>query len=78
MPTMNYLAIIAAALSSFVVGGLWYSPLLFARPWLAAAGLRADDLARQNKAIVFGGAFCWRFLGRSCSRCSWVRIRHLP
>ena len=57
MPTVNYLAIVAAALSSFVVGGLWYSPLLFARPWLDVAGLRPNDLARQNKAIVFGGAF---------------------
>ena len=30
----NYPAILVAALVSFVVGGAWYSPLLFAKAWM--------------------------------------------
>ena len=37
MPAVNWLAVIAAALSMFVIGGLWYGPL-FAKPWQRAAG----------------------------------------
>jgi len=40
---LNPLAIGLAALSSFVIGGLWYS-LLFAKPWQRAAGLSDEQL----------------------------------
>jgi hypothetical protein len=30
---MNHLAIIVAAASSFALGGLWYSPVLFGNAW---------------------------------------------
>jgi hypothetical protein len=35
----NFAAIFVAALLSFAIGGLWYSPLLFARAWMIEAGL---------------------------------------
>ena len=34
----NYPAILVAALISFVVGGAWYSPLLFAKTWMRKPG----------------------------------------
>src|SRR5438445_2726009 len=45
---MNVLGIVlwrvaAAAVASFVVGGLWYSPLLFAKPWMKATGCDPND-----------------------------------
>jgi hypothetical protein len=46
-----------AALSSFLVGGIWYSPLLFARPWMEASGLSREELARGGTARIFGGSF---------------------
>lgn len=53
---INWLAVLAAALSAFVLGGLWYSPWLFHRPWQAAVGL--DEAAlRRGTGVVFGGAF---------------------
>lgn len=52
---VNWLAVAAAALASFVVGGLWYSPLLFHRTWQAAAGLSEADL-RGGTGRVFGGS----------------------
>jgi Protein of unknown function (DUF1761) len=33
---LNVLAILAATVSAFVLGGLWYSPLLFVRAWRRA------------------------------------------
>jgi hypothetical protein len=56
MPQVNWLAVIAAAISMFVIGGLWYSAL-FAKPWQKAAGLSDDDLKRGSPAVIFGLAF---------------------
>ena len=56
MPAVNWLAVIAAALSMFVIGGLWYGPL-FAKPWQKAAGLSDDQLKAGNMPLIFGAAF---------------------
>ena len=57
MPEMNWWAVLAAAVSSFVVGGLWYSPLLFGKAWQREAGLSDEQLKAGNPAKIFGGAF---------------------
>lgn len=57
MPDVNWLAVIAAAVSMFVIGGIWYSPLLFDKAWQRAANLSDEDIARGNPAVIFGGAF---------------------
>ena len=31
-PTINYLAVLVSAVIFFIIGGLWYSPALFANP----------------------------------------------
>jgi len=54
---INYLAVIAAALSTFVIGGLWYSPLLFHQSWMRANGWSAADPKTGGEARIFGGAF---------------------
>lgn len=54
---MNFAGILVAALSAFMLGGLWYSPLLFGRPWQHETGLSDDDLKRRSPALIFGGAF---------------------
>jgi len=53
---INWLAVIASALSSFMLGGLWYSAL-FAKPWMKAAGLTQEQVNGGNKALIFGGTF---------------------
>lgn len=59
---LNWIAILVAAASSFVLGGLWYS-LLFARAWQAAAGLSDERLRNSNPAVIFGGAFVLSLVG---------------
>lgn len=48
MQSHNWLAIILAAVVAFLIGGLWYSPLLFARQWMAAHAHSPDDVARMK------------------------------
>ena len=51
--TINHLAVIVAALSDFVVGALWYSPLLFATAWMKVNNLTAEDLKKGNPAVTY-------------------------
>src|SRR5438093_12270871 len=39
MVHVNYLAVLVAALAVFVLGWLWYSPLLFFKPWMRLRGM---------------------------------------
>ena len=54
---VNYLAVLTAAVSAFVLGGLWYSPLLFAGPWMRLSGQSQESLKSGSPAMIFGGAF---------------------
>jgi hypothetical protein len=56
MGGINVLAIIVAGVSAFLLGGLWYSPMLFAKKWQALAGLSDAQVKSGNPAIIFGGA----------------------
>ncbi len=57
MPEVNVLAILAAALASFVLGGLWYSPMLFAKAWQREAGVSDAQMRNANMGLIFGLAF---------------------
>ena len=57
MPEVNWLAVVAAAVSMFVIGGLWYSPLMFAERWRRAAAVSEAALSAGRPALVFGPAF---------------------
>lgn len=54
---LNPLAIAAAAALSFLIGAVWYSPILFAKAWQRAAGLSDEQLKQTNLARVFGLAY---------------------
>lgn len=36
---VNWLAIAVSVIGNFVIGGIWYSPLLFVKPWLKMSGV---------------------------------------
>ena len=57
MPEVNLLAVLACGVASLILGGIWYSPMLFAGPWQRAAGLSDDQAKSGNMALIFGGAF---------------------
>lgn len=53
MTSINYLAVLVAAASSFLVGGLWYSPVLFGRIWQREAGDTRKP-GEGHPVVVFG------------------------
>jgi hypothetical protein len=66
MPEVNWFAVLAATVAAFVLGGLWYSPVLFGKRWQAAAGLTDAQVNSGNPALIFGGAFVLAFIASAC------------
>lgn len=60
-PAVNYLAVLAAAVVIFVLGGLWYSPVLFVKKWVALQGKTEEQMraeaASANMPLMYGSAF---------------------
>lgn len=53
---INIWAVIVAAVSSFALGGLWYSPVLFLNAWNKAMNRSAED-EQPHPGRVFGLSF---------------------
>ncbi len=49
MHNLNLLAILVAAISTIVVGFIWYSPILFAKPWMREMGYDPDDKSKVQE-----------------------------
>lgn len=52
----NWLAIIAAAAAGFVVGGIWYGPVM-GKKWMGAVGLTEEDVQSGNMGLFYGTTF---------------------
>ena len=52
MGPVNYVAVLVAAFAVFVLGWLWYSPLLFFKPWMRLRGLDPDAAMKDAKMPV--------------------------
>jgi hypothetical protein len=48
-PQLNYLAVVVCGVLIFMLGGLWYSPLLFAKKWMALMGMTEADIEAASK-----------------------------
>jgi hypothetical protein len=62
MHSLNWLAILAAAISTMILGFLWYSPLLFGKVWAREMGYDLNDKAkmdemRKSAGPAYGGSF---------------------
>jgi hypothetical protein len=53
---VNHLAVIVAALSTFLIGGLWYSPVMFYKGWMRANNF-SEGQPKTSKGVVFGLSF---------------------
>jgi hypothetical protein len=51
---INWLAAVVAALSAFMVGGLWYSKPVFGAAWMADSNLTEEQIKAGNKGKIFG------------------------
>lgn len=50
---LNWLAVIVGALIYFALGALWYSPMLFARPWQRAIGWDPERTPPQMQVATY-------------------------
>jgi len=62
MPPIDWIASIVAAVAAFVLGGLWYSPMLFAKAWQRDTGLSDEQLNSSSKGKIFGLSFIFCLL----------------
>jgi len=59
---INFLAVLVAALSSFVVGFVWYNPKVFGTIWMNEIGMTEEKAKQGNMAKIFGLTFVFAFM----------------
>ena len=60
--SVHWLSVLVAALSGFVIGGLWYGPL-FQKPWMRLTGMSKEKGAQGSMPLTFGGAYVLNLFG---------------
>ncbi len=59
---INWLSVIMASLAAFVIGALWYSPILFGKAWQKELKLKDEDIKNANMPLIFGMSFIFMFI----------------
>jgi hypothetical protein len=59
---MNIYAYLVAALSTLVVGFIWYNPKVFGTIWMRESGMTEEKMKGSNMAFIFGMSFFYAFL----------------
>ena len=59
--SVNWLAVLTATLLYFILGALWYSPVLFANVWMKLRNLNEEDIGDPNP-LIFLYSFLLQFL----------------
>lgn len=62
---LNYLAVFVVALAGFLLGWLWYSPVLFAKPWMAEMKFTEETMkaaAAKGMARLFAAGFAYTLI----------------
>lgn len=54
---LNYGAVLVAAVINMILGAFWYSPILFAKPWMKLIGKKEEDLKKGNMPLLYGSSF---------------------
>lgn len=50
--SINYLAVLVAAIAGMVVGAVWYSPAVFGNAWMKAIGKKTDQLGDPTNSYL--------------------------
>ena len=58
---VNWLAVVIAAGAGFLVGGIWYGPIM-GKKWMGAVGLSEEQIKEGNMGAIYGGAFAFSLL----------------
>ncbi|HMR90785.1 MAG TPA: DUF1761 domain-containing protein [Chitinophagaceae bacterium] len=55
--SINWLAVLVAGISAFVLGGVWYSPTLFGNAWMKENKMTLEEVKKGNASKIYGWAF---------------------
>ena len=55
------IAVVVAALAGFLVGGIWYGPVMGKR-WMGAVGLTEEQIKQGSMGLIYGGAFAFSLI----------------
>lgn len=58
---INWLSVLLATISSFLIGGIWYGPL-FGKAWMSEFGFTEESLKKRSMPKVFGLSFLLAFI----------------
>jgi hypothetical protein len=56
-PFINVWAVLVGTLALWVLGALWYSPVLFGKIWQKEVEFKEEEVSKGNLAKVFGLSF---------------------
>ena len=59
---MNWIAIFVSALTTLVVGFIWYNPKVFGTIWMKENGLTQEELRSGNMLKIFGLTYIFSLL----------------
>ena len=59
---INFLALIVAALSTLLVGFIWYNPKVFGGIWMRETGMTEEKAKGSNMVLIFGMSIFYAFL----------------
>lgn len=54
---MNHLAVLVSAIILWVLGAIWYSPALFAKPWMQLIGAQREPGKRDGMLLAMTASF---------------------
>jgi hypothetical protein len=49
---LNHLAVLVSGVILWVLGAIWYSPALFAKPWMEILGIKREEGKRQGLLLA--------------------------
>lgn len=79
---INYLAVVVATVAAFALGGIWYSPLLFAKMWVNAHGYTEEQVKAMQKSAgkAYGVSLVcqWLIALAIAVLVGYLHLEHLP
>ena len=63
LTSINWLAVLIAAIASFILGAIWYNPKVFGTMWMKELQLTEKDMEGANMGKIFGVSFILYLIG---------------
>lgn len=59
---INWYALLVAAISTLVVGFIWYNPKVFGTIWMRESGTTEEKMKGANMVLIFGMSLLYAFM----------------